>query len=75
MSLGRIVLDQSGSGALEISGEDDVRGVDKLVVERVGPYALDEVVGRGSSGVVWRAFDEVSEEVVALKMLDEATAS
>lgn len=51
-----------------------VVSVDKLVVDRVGPYALDEVVGRGSSGVVWRAFDEIGSEVVALKMLDEATA-
>lgn len=40
---------------------------------QIGPYLLDEVVGRGSSGVVWRAYDGVSGEVVAVKMLDAAT--
>ena len=44
---------------------------DTVHVDQVGPYLLDEVVGRGSSGVVWRAYDEVSCECVAVKMLEE----
>ncbi|MBX2813311.1 MAG: serine/threonine protein kinase [Myxococcales bacterium] len=42
-------------------------------ITQLGPYLLDKVVGRGSSGVVWRAYDEVSGELVAVKMLDEWT--
>lgn len=40
---------------------------------RIGPYELEAVAGRGSSGVVYRAFDEMSGEAVALKMLDART--
>lgn len=55
------------------------RKVDSPVVadiaERIGPYILDDIVGRGSSGVVWRGFDEISGEVVAVKMLDPTTSA
>lgn len=40
----------------------------------LGPYVLDEIVGRGSSGVVYRAFDELSGDPVAVKLLDGFTA-
>lgn len=46
---------------------------DNIPIARIGPYLLDEVIGRGSSGVVWRAFDELTGEMVAVKVLDETT--
>lgn len=45
------------------------------MAERVGPYVLDDIVGQGSSGIVWRAFDEISGDVLAVKMLDAETAA
>lgn len=38
-------------------------------MQRVGPYSLLEVIGRGGSGVVFRALHLANGEVVALKML------
>src|SRR3569832_2110955 len=37
--------------------------------ERVGPYRILHVIGRGGTGVVFRACDVESGEVVALKRL------
>jgi formylglycine-generating enzyme required for sulfatase activity/serine/threonine protein kinase len=39
------------------------------MADRVGPYRLDEELGRGSMGVVYRGFDENIERVVAVKII------
>ena len=43
-------------------------------MKRIGTYRLHEEVGRGSTGVVYRAFDEACGAVVAIKLLDEGAA-
>ena len=40
------------------------------MVGRLGPYDVEEVVGRGGMGVVFRAHDRTTGQVVALKVLN-----
>src|SRR5690606_18099190 len=41
---------------------------------RLGHYAILEVLGRGGFGIVFRAFDEVLQRVVAVKVLAPSMA-
>jgi serine/threonine protein kinase len=46
-----------------------LRGTQEAERERVGPYRILHVIGRGGTGVVFRACDAESGELVALKRL------
>ena len=41
----------------------------KLTQETVGPYEIQEEVGRGGTSIVYRALDTRDEKEVALKIL------
>lgn len=55
--------DQQSRAATPATGHDDYSG------QSIGQYQLLEIVGRGGSGVVYKAYDQKLERVVAIKMM------
>jgi len=51
---------------------DDVETTIRGAARRIGKFALLELLGKGSSGSVYKALDTFSGEEVALKVLDES---
>lgn len=49
--------------------------MNELPIERLGPYIIDEVVGKGAMGLVFSARHEQTDERAAIKVLAPAIAS
>ena len=47
----------------------------QMVGEKLGPYLLQEVIGKGASGVVFKALDEENDRLAAVKVLSPSFTS
>jgi pSer/pThr/pTyr-binding forkhead associated (FHA) protein len=47
----------------------------QMVGEKLGPYLLQSVIGKGASGVVFKALDEENDRVAAVKVLSPTFTS
>jgi len=52
--------------------DDDIETTIRGDARRIGKFALIELIGKGSSGTVYKALDTFSGREVALKLLDES---
>jgi len=52
--------------------QDDIETTIRGAARRIGKFALIELLGKGSSGSVYKALDTFSGQEVALKVLDES---
>src|SRR5262245_6008654 len=68
-------LRRSRLGAIGRGGSGKERTMDSLVGQRLGAYLLEEEIGKGSMGVVYRATHMEKGTVAAVKVLLDALAS
>lgn len=64
-----LVAQDDGESTKFVGSMVGEKTLDDLVGSRIAHYRLDEVIGRGASGVVFRAFDEEKQRVAAMKVL------
>jgi len=77
MRLRRVPAASRGQGSLEMSAHVDPLGgiemadgaSDGRMPGKVGKYRVDELIGRGAMGVVYKGFDEQIDRPVAIKTL------
>jgi serine/threonine protein kinase len=72
IQIGDTVLRVSESGAATMIGKSplsETKPVSEMVGDKLGPYELTEIIGRGSSGVVFKALDSEKDLVAAVKVL------
>jgi tetratricopeptide (TPR) repeat protein len=68
------VFDSQRAGELESQPAPDVSQTPTITVERWGPLALRDEVGRGTFGTVFRAWDLRLDREVALKLLHRSAS-
>ena len=73
IQVGDTMLQVCEAGTETIMGKVDAIGqtkpVSELVGEKLGPYELKSIIGRGGSGVVFKAHDSEKDLVAAVKVL------
>jgi serine/threonine protein kinase len=69
----------AGDSVTEVAAEESFVRERALAIERgsvlAGRYQIEEIIGKGGSGVVLRAFDRTGQVVVALKVLKPELAT
>ncbi|MBX3419696.1 MAG: protein kinase [Pirellulaceae bacterium] len=65
------IFNQDDGESTHFVGENSggEKSLEEMVGSKIVNYRLDEILGRGASGVVFRAFDEEKQRVAALKVL------
>ena len=73
------VEDSRGDASITDLGERPIVAMPALELERgavlAGRYQIEAVIGKGGSGVVFRAFDRIAQTPVALKILNPELAA
>lgn len=72
-ALGSVADPSSSASTLQTPGRHRDRGLSPVLPnEMIDEYQVEECVGAGSYGIVWRAFSEAENRHVAIKLLPSA---